>query len=419
MYNYSENAKAQSNSAFQSAAWLTIIGTFTVPLALTAANNIFLSLSVILLLFTPQIKEYRCLLSANKTALIGTVLFIYLGLSISWANSEIAVSVKYLSKFREFLLIPMFMLIFAASKQRHAAFTSIYIAMLLSLVASYLIHFQIADLSENQHSLSNRIYHGISMSIFAYMSLQLAVRIPSYRWLFALIYCATLANLFFIENGRTGYLLIISLSALFFWQMFRWRGFAIVAIFIASALTITMWFYNLVELRIFAEDQSLLTGNSSLSLLNLQKADQRVEFYLLSTILFLQDWVIGTGLGDFGPEYLQLHSSMETYYGQTNNPHNEFLNIGVQTGIPGVILFSAFLLSLLIKRDKQAISQQRQFQAAIFITILISCLFNSSFMDHGDGTLFMILIALFCGSNWDTPLYKTTEELISQEQTDR
>jgi len=395
---------------FAAAFCLAVAGVFSVPLLGAAANNILFGLAIIMLLFTSQIRSYRALLSTNITALVGTLLFIYLALSMSWAEADLNLSLKILGKFREFLLIPLFMIFFATDKYRKFAFYTLYFSLALSLFASYLIHYDLADISDNEHSLGNRIFHGVTMAFFAYMNLQLALRSDRSRYLFASVFLIVLYNLFFIENGRTGYLLIISLSALFFWQRWGLRGFIVACLIAAFAAAITLSIVDLSDLRILTKDKSLLTGDSLLSLNNLQRADARAEFYILSIMLFMQDWLIGTGLGDLRADYTTLHTSMETYFRSTGNPHNEFLNIGVQTGIPGLMLFSAFLVSLLMKRGQQAIPQQREFQAAVLITVLISCLFNSSFMDHGDGALFMILIALFCGSPWSAPLFQTAND---------
>lgn len=390
---------------FVIAFYFAVAGVFSVPLLGAAVNNILFGLAIIMLLFTSQIRSYGQLVSKNSTALAGTLLFLYLALSISWADADLNISLKKLGKFREFLLIPLFMIFFSIDKYRKVAFYTLYISLALSLFASYLIHYDLADISDNEHSLGNRIFHGVTMAFFAYMNLQLAMRTDRSRYLFASVFLIILYNLFFIENGRTGYLLILSLTALFFWQRWGLRGFLVAGAIATIAIAITLSIVDLSDLRILTGEESLLSGDTHLSLENFQRADIRAEFYILSTILFVQDWLIGTGLGDLRADYTALHTSMETYFKSTGNPHNEFLNIGVQTGIPGLILFTAFLISLLGKRDQQVAKQQREFQSAVFITVLISCLFNSSFMDHGDGALFMILIALFCGTAWKTPLF--------------
>lgn len=415
MSEYISAIKAQTAVAVESRTFviafgLAIAGVFSVPLLGAAINNILFGLAIITLLFTSQIRSYRALLSTNATALVGTLLFIYLALSISWADADLNISLKKLGKFREFLLIPLFMIFFATDKYRKFAFYTLYFSLALSLFASYLIHYDLADISDNEHSLGNRIFHGVTMAFFAYMNLQLALRTDRSRFIFATVFLIILYNLFFIENGRTGYLLIISLTALFFWQRWGLRGFIVACLIAALATAITLSIVDLSDLRILTKDKSLLTGDSLLSLNNLQRADARAEFYILSTMLFMQDWLIGTGLGDLRADYTALHTSMDTYFRLTGNPHNEFLNIGVQTGIPGLILFTAFLISLLVRRGQQVIKQQREFQSAVFVTILISCLFNSSFMDHGDGALFMILIALFCGTPWSAPLFQATND---------
>lgn len=236
------------------------------------------------------------------------------------------------------------------------------------------------------------------MSIFAYINLQAAVISRKYRAMFIALFLITFHNLFFIENGRIGYLLISTLTALFCWQQWRLKGLGTMLIVSSIGATVLIFFVDLSHVRII-DHLDVINRARELNLTVLQQLDIRLEFYIVSLHAFLDSWLLGHGLGSFPEAYAVQHSAIETFWHKTVNSHNEFLQISVQTGIIGLILFISFLSTLLLNR-KHLAPLQRQCQTALFVTFVISCMFNSSFMDHGDGTLFMILTALVIGTPW-------------------
>jgi len=399
MITNSSNTNKKYGVLFSVGAWMSIAGIFSIPLLGNAAHNILLGLPIILLLFTKEIRQFPELLKENKTALLGALLFCLMIISIFWSDAESKYSIKMLSKYREFILIPLFMLYFSVERFRNIAFATLYIALLLSLFFSYLIHYDIVNYWENEHSISNRIFHGISMSFFAYMTLQASTIFKRFRFLFIALFIVIVHNLFFIENGRTGYLLITSLTALFFLQTYKLKGLFLIALaatFVAIAL---MSLPGLEKIRIF-DNFEIFSNAKELSLLTLQQIDVRIEYYVIAFLTFTDSWLIGYGVGGFPIAYEAQYHSMTTFWRTTVNAHNEFLQIGVQTGIGGIILFCGFLLSLLLSKSNYSLIQ-KQFCSALFVLLIISCSFNSSFLDHGDGTLFMILSALIAGKRWD------------------
>ena len=397
--SHSDHSKNLPQSfLFNVGAWMLIAGIFSIPLLGNAAHNLLLGLPIIILFFTKNITTYPALLKNNQTALFSTLLFIWLAISLLWSSAETSYSGKILTKYREFLLIPLFMIYFSIEKYRKNALIALYTALLLSLFFSYLIHYDLIHYWDNPNSIKNRIFHGISISIFAYINLQLAARSQKYRVFFISLFIISFHNLFFIENGRIGYLLISTLTALFCWQQWRIKGVIAIAVMGALSVIALLLFADLSHLRIMGR-LDVISNASEINVAVLQQADIRLEFYILSLYAFMDSWLLGHGLGSFPDVYAIQHDAIQTYWKTTVNPHNEFLQISVQTGIIGLVLFIYFLSTLLLNR-KHLAPLQRQCQTALFVTFVISCMFNSSFMDHGDGTLFMILTALVVGTPW-------------------
>jgi len=71
------------------------------------------------------------------------------------------------------------------------------------------------------------------------------------------------------------------------------------------------------------------------------------------------------------------------------NLHSQFIQIGVESGIFAILIYCLFLLSQL----KTLFHFSPKLSLGIFSMVSIQSLFNSSFMDHGDGWMLTLVIA--------------------------
>lgn len=110
-------------------------------------------------------------------------------------------------------------------------------------------------------------------------------------------------------------------------------------------------------------------------------------------------------LGDFGVAYQAILNVYEHVSGPWENPHNEDLMIWAQSGIIGFGLFLYFHWAV-FKSSRQLAKTDSPIALATLVTIIISCSFNSSFLDTNDGALLVILVVLFL----QPPQTKAAEE---------
>ena len=105
---------------------------------------------------------------------------------------------------------------------------------------------------------------------------------------------------------------------------------------------------------------------------------------------FQNNLLLGTGVGSYKPTLKMYLDNNNLPYEEflTQNPHNEFISIGVQTGLIGLTIFLLLLLFLFIECRKSTTS------LAIFFIIFISSCFNSLFYDNILGLFGIILICL-------------------------
>ncbi len=147
-----------------------------------------------------------------------------------------------------------------------------------------------------------------------------------------------------------------------------------------------VYIFNLVDL-----------SNANVPKLTLESfmmLDLRIEFYINTIRIIKENVLLGVGLGDFEKAYQIYIRTYDLYTTSTDNPHNEYLMIWVQSGIFGLLLFLWIHLEI-FRRARELSEESSSLATATLITIICACLFNSSFLDTNDGALLTILVALF------------------------
>jgi O-antigen ligase len=77
----------------------------------------------------------------------------------------------------------------------------------------------------------------------------------------------------------------------------------------------------------------------------------------------------------------------------TNNPHNQYLFLAVELGVPGLLLF----LGLLFAAWREAARLEPEsalFLRGLVLTMAVSCMVNSFLLDGPEGRAFVLLLAL-------------------------
>ena len=118
---------------------------------------------------------------------------------------------------------------------------------------------------------------------------------------------------------------------------------------------------------------------------------QRYMFWRYSLKLIAEKPLFGHGTGSFKKEYQRVASS-ELFV--TKNPHNEFLMIGVQLGLLGLLIYIGFLASQFFCAKKLPDKEMRLAHGLLF-SLVVTSLFNIPFLDHTEGHWFASKISLY------------------------
>ena len=328
--------------------------------------------------------------------LVGLILFSWLALSILWSEASIQNSLIFLSEYRVFLVLPVFILALECDDDILRRYLSVALAGAgCALVASYLLGFGFITLEGARYSLGNRIFHGFIMSML-YWSCLMYARESSGTLRYAAIVVAVMCaySVINIEIGRTGYIQILTMTAVFVVVSFRWKTG--LSLLLSAVLVLTIAYSGLdrfqsrVDNTIYTIEQYFQFDNPSSS------AGERFELYRTGLSVGWQNPVLGVGIGDVSDKLSDLYEQGKLRVPEkTDNIHNEFINILMIGGFTALAMFFWFLFVM----AKLGIDQRKvvpwlgDSMIATVALIVVSGLFNSVIKDYGEKHVLLIVIS--------------------------
>ncbi|EIJ44314.1 lipid A core-O-antigen ligase-like enyme [Beggiatoa alba B18LD] len=362
----------------------------------TGLTSFFLILAFILL-FTEKanFQRYWFILRTHPVAQIATILLIFFIIGIFYSTADLKQSLSVLSKYRELFYIPIFIILFQDDETREGSLWAFVIVMAYTLILSYFMWgtgIQIAKgTPDNAFIFKNHISQSLMMSMVAYFLAIYGWQYPRFRWLCAIGIGLAMFNVLFMLHGRTGYIVLLCLVLLFIYQVARWRGLAFsilpmfilcVGIYMSSAPIQERLGLMLQELHLHEEGKQI----TSMGL--------RMEFTKNGFLLFSEHPWLGTGTGSVPIEYERQFVEKQ-HVTSTENLHNEYLMIGVQLGIVGVLLFMG-LLGVLWYQSRYLTPSRYVYLAQGFVVAMaVGCLANSFLFDMTEGHFFAYFVGLF------------------------
>jgi len=371
---------------------------FIVAIYFSTSLATIISVSLVLLwLLSGQLKLIPFTLKKNPIAAWSLLLLLCFIVGLCYGDATNSDALSMLSKYRELLFIPIVTVFLNAERSRYWAWNAFILSSVLILGISYLMHFGVLDLNhQGDPAFKSRITHSIFISFFGFYCAHRAYDGIAYKKLYWLLFIACAYNLFFIVEGRTGQLIAVALVLLFAVQRFTKRGI-LLAVFVVGLLMLLFLNYSDKATR-FNEGvvnmQSDLKPGPEQSQTSM---GQRYMFWRYSLKLIAEKPLFGHGTGSFAKEYerIALNETMKT-----KNPHNEFLMVGVQLGVVGLLVYLGFLASQYYL-SKKLPYQEKYVAQGLLLTLIITSLFNTPIMDHTEGHWFLMMIAL-CFSSLST-----------------
>jgi O-antigen ligase len=397
----SERAPSVKGKAGETAKWLAVFLGFSIPVS-TAADGLIMVLILMFWLLDADFRNKFWLVRKNPIAMLSLALFgLYaLGLSYGVANRSSLLDTG------RFLLIPIFVILFQEEKMRQYARWGFLSALLLTLLLSYLLWFNLLPDSTiwkgtpaDPVIFHFRITHNLLMAFGAFFLALYALRPAplSRRIILVLFAVMALINVLFMVQGRTGQVVALMLAFLFFWNLGTRRNllipaFAIVLLFSFAAFLPASSLYQHFA-RAAAEFSAWQPGVPSSEESSI---GMRLEFYKNSLDIIRKNPFFGVGTGAFAKAYAgQIKGTgMVT----SDNPHNEYLMVTVQLGIIGLGLY----LLLFFRQWRLAAMLPDAFDRTaargLVLTIAVASMVSSTLIDHTEGLFYLWMSAILYAS---------------------
>lgn len=391
----------------------TILIGLSVPISV-AVDNLLLAVLLLGVLFNARAMAQ--IAAQNPAARASWLLFGALLLAMFYGETPLRDAVDILGKYADLAFVPLFMLMLSAGVDRSRAQYAFMAAMGVTLLLSWLVGLKILPVqywmwkditADNPAIFHSYITHGNMMAFAAFLALlnlrEAASRGARLAWgLFALL---GVINVLFMVQGRTGYMIMMTLLVWFAWatlsrimrkrgMAWDWRhGVAVVLVFAgvaAAAYHTSTRLQERLNLAVteYRAWQPNYGGETSAGL--------RLDFYYNTLQIVRQYPVFGVGTGGFAAAFAQQTRGTEVT--KTTNPHNEYLFVAVQTGMIGLGLLLYLFYTLWRYAPLLNTSFEQDAARGLVLAYLVNSAFNSPLHDHADGLLFAFMTAvLFAG----------------------
>ena len=357
-----------------------------------ALTNTFMALCLLGCLLHPNIWNITSWKMVPIGLWLGLALFLWAVVASVWSTGTSDDIGETLRKYREFFLLPLMWLVVHQLKFLGKVQTLLICALIFSVVLTFVFWLDWYDFSlyrQVELSVKDDIFFSLSSSFLIYILLP--NRSSSRKFVAARIFliCFTLFAVFWIEDGRTGYVISASLVCWYIWNLtdrfsLRLSGLSLLVIF--------GWVTYL---------QSSVVQN------NVHRTVNKLTFYfnegrvLDSTGLRigwimtgLEGWthkpVLGHGTGSYPSEMMSYVPEGQEKL-KSSNPHQQYVLFLFEQGLIGVLLFVAFLLALFW----QTILQKDYVSQGIVLMMILGSGINSSFLDGTESQFYWILLLLF------------------------
>ena len=364
---------------------LVLIG-FTIPLSNVLCTGVFPALAVVAWLMLRGWQDVPKLLRENRVALLCVVLFAWLGVAAIYGGGSEAFGIW--KKYRELAVIIIYMGLAATLPNRQRVVTALTIGLLLAMQISFMQAAGMLPMKHGNPVLSNSLTQGALMAWLAFWLLHYH-RKTGINGILALL-ALVLVNLFFLVDSSTGVVLVLSLGLLFGLQTMRRVKLAVMAgglvVVVAFAFAVSPMFRTATQEDVKAV-QEMLNGKTTFT-----PTGERLQFYRNSLTLFSQAPVLGHGTGRFHEKYAEHVAGTKQVV--TSNPHNEYLMVGVQSGLVGLGILVALLWALWRAASRWE-GMDRWLAQGMVVWLSVGCCFNSFILDSREGMLFALLASVY------------------------
>ncbi len=365
-----------------------VLSCFFMPFS-TSLMGATATLAAVFWLLSGDVSSLPQLMQKNVSVSLAIALFLLLVIGLTYSPVPLNDSLDILRKYRKIIYFAIVVSLFKDNEGTARLAEDSFIAgCVVLLLISYSIFFSIIPSERFGFSVVYHITHSLFMAILAFWCLQRMFESRQYVYLWLGLFLLATINLFYIAPGRTGMLVYIALIILTLLQRLSWKKLLPATILVSIVVGITFFTSSNFSIRVneAVDEMREYQAESSRTSLGM-----RFDWWQNSIDLIMQKPVFGHGTGSFQAVQENLIKDGDTQ--STDNPHNEYLFLAVQTGLVGLFLF----VTLLVVQFITSFSLQpprRYLLQGVVVAMSIGCLMNSLLFDSHSGHFYAIMSAI-------------------------
>ena len=362
------------------------------PTGFSATFSTLTIISALILLATRQIGDFNFYVPCIIALLIFTLLLF----SVLWSEAPIIDSLVSLFEYRFYLIVPLLVYVLnGRNDMQYSILVASWLGMITALIFSFLLDANLIEIEGARFSLANRIFHTFIMSSLYLISLISARdNLGTVRAIHVVIGLLALYNVLNVEVGRTGYIIIVSVTLLFLYLSTSFKKFLFSVIIFIILLISAFFFLERFNERVIetAHNISFVISEDDLN----SSAGHRLDWYRNAISIGWAHPILGVGVGDSEVVLQEQFDNGDMRY-QTDNVHSEFMSMLIIAGWPGFSLFSMFIGSIIylgyshVKINKSV----GHILIGMGVIVFVSAIFNSTVKDYGEKHALIVLLSLF------------------------
>lgn len=214
------------------------------------------------------------------------------------------------------------------------------------------------------------------------------------RLLLAVSCALLIANVIFITTGRSGYVVLIVCTVAYALDWLKGRGVSAMqrvalASVVALAVLAVLAASPIVRQRIEVGVIQLETYDHGVELSSM---GERVYYQANALALIAERPLTGHGTGSFEAAYTRLVAGRPGREGlKVHDPHNQYLNIAAQHGLPALALFAALLVAAF---RRPCAPPWRVLGLGVLAAWCFTSLFSSHFSTFGEGRFIWLWLGI-------------------------
>ncbi|QOP43172.1 O-antigen ligase family protein [Sulfurimonas sediminis] len=380
---------------------------FSFPIS-KAATNLFEMLAILLWIIEGNWKEKFELYKHNLLSIAIALLIGFSLLSILWhGNAEI--TLKYVAKYRHLLIIFVFYSSFDKKYTSHIL-SAFLLSMFISEIMSYAIFFEVIhykNISPTDPSpfMSHMTYSTILAFTISILLIKLFYeKNLKYKSFYILFFLTATTNLF-INGGRTGQIIFISLIFFTIFSSMKNKIKAFISSFIILLITFSLAYsfsknFGNRTHQLYTDFNNVVAYNNYTG-----SGGSRVALTIIGVDTFLNHPLLGTGLA-YNMHNITLYAKAHNFNVQQMSRfadyHSTFLTLSTQLGIVGLLISLLIIYVLLTFKIKNI---EYKLMSFLFgLSFIIFSFTHNTFHTMNP----MIFFALFAG------LFNTIQRLETQ-----